>query len=287
MGPFWVDPGATLVSLFTLAYVPPYFDILPLYMLVLAMVPAMMALRRLHPALPFMTSIGLWLAAQFGGLALPAGYADDALWGFNPFAWQLIFFTGYALSIGWWPRPRFAPAVVAAAAAYVIVSAAVMIPAIHESYVAIGDLRGWVLAHANKPNLDIRQYLHFLALATVVIAFLRGREHWLLMAWARPLVKVGQQALIVFVSGMALSHLCGMIMTTHGTALPTQLAVNAGAFGALFALAYAAAWIKNAPWRAPRAKPAAVAAPAPAPVAAAAESTPPAGATPAGHALRG
>ena len=263
LGPFWVDPGSALVSLFALAYVPPFFDILPLYMVVLAMVPAMMALRRLHPAAPIAASIALWLFVQLTGFALPSVHADDASWGFNPFAWQLIFFTGYSLSIGWLPRPRLARPLVWIATVYVAVAAAVMIPAIHESYMWAGDLRVWVLLHAHKPNLDLRQYLHFLALAIVVLAALEGRRHLLLQAWAKPFVKVGQQALIVFVSGMALAHLGGMVMATYGTGPLVQLLVNAGAFATLFAIAYAAAWFKNPPWK--RGK-----APAPATIAAAA-----------------
>jgi hypothetical protein len=126
----------------------------------------------------------------------------------------------------------------------------------------IGDLRGWVLAHAHKPNLDPRQYLHFLALAIVVVAALRGREHWLARRWARPFVKLGQQALIVFVSGMALSHVGGMVLATYGTGPLLQLAVNGGAFALLFALAYGAAWIKHAPWKESRTRPLAAAVPA-------------------------
>ena len=272
IGGFWVDPGATLVALFTLAYVPLYFDILPLYMVVLAMVPAMMALRRWHPAAPFAASVGLWIAVQATGFGPPSNHAEGALWGFNPFAWQLIFFTGYALSIGWAPRPRFAPGLVAASTAYLVVSAAVMIPAVYESYMLVGDLRGWVLAHAHKPNLDPRQYLHFLALAVVVIAALRGREHWLAQRWARPFVKLGQQALIVFVSGMALSHVGGMVLATYGTGPLLQLAVNGAAFAMLFALAYAAAWIKHAPWKESRTRPIATPAPVPALASAPAEA---------------
>ena len=45
---FFNDTQGALVDLFTLSYVPHYFDILPLYIVVLAMVPGMMALSRIQ-----------------------------------------------------------------------------------------------------------------------------------------------------------------------------------------------------------------------------------------------
>ncbi len=250
IGGFFAEPGHALSGLFTLGYVPTFFDILPLYMVVLAMVPAAMLLARLHPYLPMAVSAVLWLAVQVQGYALPAGYTETALWGFNPFAWQLIFFTGDSLSMGWIARPGFTRPLVTVAAIYVAVSAAAMIPLIYESAELLAMLREWVLAHASKPNLDIRQYLHFLALAVVVLALLEGRPHVLAGAWTKPFVKIGQQALVVFVAGMALSHLGGMVMQTYGTDWRIQLLVNGAGFGALFVIAYVSAWVKTPPWKA-------------------------------------
>ena len=47
--PFLNDPGPLLVDLMILTYVPNYFDIMPMYMVVLALVPVMLfAERRAH-----------------------------------------------------------------------------------------------------------------------------------------------------------------------------------------------------------------------------------------------
>lgn len=247
---FFAEPANVLVGLFTLGFVPTFFDILPLYMVVLAMVPAAMLLARIHPWAPAGLSIALWLAVQVEGFALPAGYAENALWGFNPFAWQLIFFTGYSLSIGWIRLPRLPGWIVAASAAYLAICFLISVPALYGAYDPLAALRETLLARANKPNLDVLQYLHFLASACVALAILEGRIEILTRAWAMPFVKVGQQALIVFIAGMTLSHVGGMVMQTHGTGLDVQIAVNLTGFGALFALAYGAAWFKNPPWKA-------------------------------------
>lgn len=261
---FFADPAQALVGLFTLGFVPTYFDILPLYMVVLAMVPAAMLLARLHPWAPVAVSAALWLGVQVEGFALPAGYADGALWGFNPFAWQLLFFSGYALSIGWIRRPPLPRWLVGLAAGYLVLGVLVSVPGLYTAYDPLLALRDTLISRAHKPNLDVLQYLHFLASACVALAVLDGRIEVLTRPWAAPFVKVGQQALIVFVAGMALSHLGGMVMQTYGTGLEVQVVVNLCGFGALLALAYGAAWFKNPPWKAKAAAPSrAAAAPAP------------------------
>lgn len=250
MGAFFAEPGNALVGLFGLAYVPTFFDILPLYMLVLAMVPAAVLLSRVHKLLPIIVSVGLWLAVQVFGFNLHAGYAEDALWGFNPFAWQLIFFTGYSISAGWLERPILSRPMVWAAVGYLAISAAIMMPSLYGAIEPLGALRTLYLGHASKPNLDPLQFLHFLALAGVVLQLLDGRLEILTRPWARPLVRTGQQALTVFITGMGLSHLGGMVLQTYGTGLAIQAVVHAVGFSALIGLAFLSAFVKNAPWKA-------------------------------------
>ena len=102
---FFAEPRQGLLHLVTLTYVPHYFDILPMYMAVLAMVPAVMALARLGPAAPLAACITLYLAQLALGWDLPAEWWSDRPWFFNPFAWQLLFFSGFAFATGWLPAP--------------------------------------------------------------------------------------------------------------------------------------------------------------------------------------
>lgn len=105
--PFIKDPGNLLVGLLTLRYVPNYFDILPMYMVILALMPVMILARRVHIVLPFALILAMWLAAQFGYASLPAEPWSDRPWFFNPFGWQFIFFTGFFLMRGTLPAPRY------------------------------------------------------------------------------------------------------------------------------------------------------------------------------------
>lgn len=257
---FFADPAGRLLDLVALRYVPMFFDILPLYMVVLAGVPAAMALARLHPALVLAASAGLWLAVQLTGLSLDAG--EDRRWGFNPFAWQLVFFTGFALARGWIRAPRPHPALVAGAAAMLAVGALAVVPGADAGVPALAAAAAWLLAQADKPNLDPLQYLHFLALAFLAVTLLKGREGLLDRALARPLVRMGGQALPVFFSGLALSHVANILMEAYGTGAAMQVAVNATGLAALYGVARMSAWIKAPPWKAARA-PARDGAPAP------------------------
>ena len=106
---FLYNTGPNLIGLMTLTYVPNYFDILPMYLVILALVPPMIALSRLHPGIAMAASVALWLMAGAGGVDLPAEWwfvePSTRPWFFNPFAWQLVFFTGFAFMAGWLPAP--------------------------------------------------------------------------------------------------------------------------------------------------------------------------------------
>jgi hypothetical protein len=261
---FFADPGATLLGLFALRFVPTYFDILPLYMVVLASVPAVLLLARVHPGLVIALSVGLWSFVQATGFNLDAGTSAGQGWGFNPLAWQLLFFTGFALARGWVEAPKFHPLLLAVCMAYLAFGVVAIHPAVYGLHPALVALHEWAYAHAHKPNLDLRQYAHFLALAYVVLWAIDGRRELLASRFAWPFVILGRQALPVFFSGMALAHVAGIVLAIGGTGFALQVLVNAVGIGGLYAIARASAWIKVAPWKAPARAPAAAAVPAPA-----------------------
>ena len=95
--PFFKDPVPQLMGLMTLTYVPNYFDILPMYIAILAMMPIVVGLKNMHGALAVVFVLVIWLGANMGYLAMPAEPWSERTWFFNPFGWQLVFFTGFAL----------------------------------------------------------------------------------------------------------------------------------------------------------------------------------------------
>ena len=257
---FFADPAGALIGLFTLTYVPHYFDILPLYIVVLAMVPIAMPLSRLSPLVPVAASLALYVAAVVLRWNFPANADDQPQWFFDPLAWQLIFFTGFALRRGWIKVPLSSPLLLWGAIGILLIGLAVSLPSVFTRIGPVDWLRQWIYDHTDKTYLDPLEYLHFLALAYVLVVALKGREQILLSPPLRQFVKCGQQALATFLTGMILSHASSMIFDHVGTGIAAQVAINGVAFTLMFCVAYLVAWVKSAPWRR---QPVAVAAPIP------------------------
>jgi hypothetical protein len=82
--PFFNDSQTNLIGLMTLTYVPNYFDILPMYLVILTMMPLMIGLARVHLGLAVAFSITLWLCANILGWNFPAEPWSNRSWFFNP-----------------------------------------------------------------------------------------------------------------------------------------------------------------------------------------------------------
>ncbi|MEW9919565.1 OpgC family protein [Marimonas sp. MJW-29] len=266
----WDNPDM-LLSLMTLRWVPNYFDILPMYMVVLLMMPVVMALARVDLRLVAAFVIGVWLMGQAAlmeglglghlHLALPAEPWTDRTWFFNPFGWQLIFFTGFAFMRGWLPPPPVTPALFALAA--LLVLANVPLSSIGVRELELGWASDWRAAYApliDKSDFGILRYVHFLSLAYIcwVLAGDGGDrlrpsgDGALARGWGRMLaviLKVGQQSLAVFVVSMFIARFLGFVMDVYGRDWGITILVNLLGAMVLVAVAYGAGWFKSQPWR--------------------------------------
>ena len=253
----FADPSEALLGIATLTYVPHYLDILPVYMVVLSLVPiAILLARFVHPLAVLGASIALWaLASQFEW-NLPGDASEPRGWFFDPFCWQILFFTGFSLSMKWLKPPPADRRIFWAAIAYILFGVAVTVPAIYQTVPGLGGLQAWIVEHADKTLLDPLQILHFFATAYVAVYVLIDRLHLLQHDFVRPMVKCGQQALSLFLAGILLADLGGMMFDRLGNGLGMQLLVNGVCFAILFAFAYGVAWIKAAPWNRPKLVPA-------------------------------
>jgi hypothetical protein len=262
--PFLRDPGPNLVGLLTLTYVPNYFDILPMYLAILAMIPAAMALGARAPALLLAASVALWLAAWAGGLNLPAEPWSDRQWFFNPFAWQLLFFIGFGLGMGWLRPPPVTPTLIALALLVVILALPLANPPLRMAIPALADAREAIQPLVIKSGQGPLRLLYFLSLAYLAWVLVGPGGERLAATPGRArattaIRAVGRQSLAVFVVGLLVSRLMGVGLDVLGRGAAAAVLVNVAGIAACFATAHAAAWIKSAPWRAPpRAAPAAV-----------------------------
>jgi hypothetical protein len=268
--PFLNSTGNNLIGLMTLTYVPNYFDILPMYLVILGMVPVAILLARVHVVLPMVASLVLWAAGSAGALDLPAEYwfpqGSTRPWFFNPFCWQLIFFTGFSFMSGWLPAPPVRRDLVVLTAAIVILTVPFAWSGIIREF---EFLRGWRKDWSflyGKTNFGILRFVHFLSLAYLAWvavgpqgARLKGGAVW--TGFVGVVSRVGTQSLAVFMSSMVLARLLGVLLDVGGRGFVNTAAVNLFGAALITAIAYFVTYLKREPWR-NRAVPVPVTAPA-------------------------
>src|SRR5262245_38408290 len=91
--PFFEEPMRALRKALLLVHQPDMLDILPLYIVLLAWLPVLLLLMRVHVLVALAASVTLWLGANLRGWNLP-NYPENEGWFFKPFAWQLLFSLG-------------------------------------------------------------------------------------------------------------------------------------------------------------------------------------------------
>lgn len=90
------EPVTANIGLVILSHHLGYFDILPLYIVLMWMAPLIAVLYRVSPGVLLATSASVYIATLYTGFNLPT-WPVEGRWYFNPFAWQLVFAIGYML----------------------------------------------------------------------------------------------------------------------------------------------------------------------------------------------
>jgi hypothetical protein len=247
------DPAEAIWHAVTLTYVPPGLDILPVYVAMMAMIPAVMAIAWVDGRLVPLCSVMLWAAARHFGWNLLADPSDGRGWFFDPFAWQLVFLTGFSLAMGWLPAPPRKLWLQAAAAAMLAFGLLAQLAPAAEHLALLGAVNALYNTPQFKTLVDPLTYLYFVAFAYLAVplftrwlaVFRQGPQHLFVVA--------GQQSLAVFLGTVVLADVGGVVFDVEGTGPAMQVVVNVAGFLALTALAYFVAWYKSAPWRQRRA----------------------------------
>ncbi|HEU0069918.1 MAG TPA: OpgC domain-containing protein [Alphaproteobacteria bacterium] len=244
IGPVMDDPLTGFLGIATLGHQVGYFNILPLYVLLVAGVPLIMLLARIDIALPLFASLGLYIAAQLFSWNLPS-YPNEGVWFFNPFAWQLLFVTAFCigcivrsgLAI---PYSRIAYGV---ALAYLAASLAI----------AVWYKPAWphwnglpaFLWSLDKSDLPLPRLLHILALAYAA-AYMPGAARFArALKPDNPFVVMGRNALPVFCAGSLLSMVGLILRDQYGSHALLDLLIVCAGFLSLVALAHALDWSKR------------------------------------------
>jgi hypothetical protein len=101
------DPVNTHIGLSLLSHQLGYFDILPLYVVLMMVAPIIALLDRWAPAFLLPISLTVYLSALIVPITVPTWPAEGQ-WFFNPLCWQLVFVLGFLMAkttgAGGWVR---------------------------------------------------------------------------------------------------------------------------------------------------------------------------------------
>lgn len=91
------DPIRAHLGLVLLSHQLGYFDILPLYVILLMIAPGIALIHRVAPNLLLPISFAIYLGSLAFAVTIPT-WPTEGQWFFNPLCWQLIFVLGFSLS---------------------------------------------------------------------------------------------------------------------------------------------------------------------------------------------
>lgn len=204
------DTARGITGILLLGHQLGYFNILPLYVILMLWAPVVLVLTRTHVALALGVALLLYTAVRLGGLSMPS-WPEPGTWFFNPFAWQLMFTLGVAAGVLWAkhgvPHSRallWAAWTVVIGSAVVVTNAFGLAPGLWDAVSPSIDIP--------KQVLGLGRLVQFLALAYLV-ANLRVASWFDNTLLSSELTRLGRHGLPVFAVGSLLAALGQVIMT--------------------------------------------------------------------------
>jgi hypothetical protein len=246
---FLQEPGLALVQALMLQFQPAFMDILPLYIVLLAVLPLVLAGFRSWPGAVFLTSFVLWLAVQFDNrVALSAYPGPDRVWFLNPLAWQGLFLLG--VWFGWrnvhggtsWLSSRW---LFWLAAALSLAGFLIRFNwTLHGFYdplpVLVSGKPLWPFL--SKTNLGVLRLTNMLAVALFSASLIRPQAKFLVSPGAWPFLVCGRNSLYIFCLGILLSVLGHLVLNEFFGGLAMQFAVSAAGVIIMIAVAALLEW---------------------------------------------
>ncbi|MGD9656454.1 MAG: OpgC family protein [Methylocystis sp.] len=162
----FADPARGVVAILALGHQVSYFNILPLYIVLIALAPALLACALRGGLLMLAASASLYAGARLLGFNVPT-WPEPGHWYFNPFAWQFMFalgiYCGAAIKTGGAPFHALAyrlALVVTLVSMLVVSNVFGLAPGLVD---AAGVYLDW-----DKTDLGVVRITHFVALAYVI-----------------------------------------------------------------------------------------------------------------------
>jgi hypothetical protein len=225
-------------------------DILPLYIVLLAVLPFVLVGFRLWPAGVLAASFGLWGAVQLNKhIALAAYPGPDQVWFFNPFAWQALFFLGAWCGwrglkggIPWLTNRWLLRLAVAGALAAFLVRFSWTLHWFYDPFPALFGKTLWPLL--SKTNLSLLRLANVLILALLAARLIPPQARFLCSRAAWPFVLCGRHSLHIFCLGILLATIGRLILNEFFGGVLLQCVVIVAGIAIMIGVAALMDWFK-------------------------------------------
>jgi hypothetical protein len=197
-------PVEALIGVPTLGHQLGYFNILPLYMVLLLALPAYIMIARRSIGAMLAIAVAIWLAAGLWRLNLP-NFPNSGGWFFNPVSWQLLFAFGLAGGLSAKRGHKllaYSPWMMAAAIGYLVFS--LLWARLRMGSLPGHDMVPFFIGGYDKTFLALPRLLHVLALA-YVLTNIDAVSRLLAHRVFEPLSLMGRNGLHVFATGSVLA----------------------------------------------------------------------------------
>ncbi len=220
------DPKRAVFAAVMLLYLPRLMDILPLYILLLTVSPALIVMVKRDYRVALLLSGTVYILAWNYGWNLRADrYGRD--WYLNPFTWQFLYTIGMTLchlsrtetqTLPWRRRWLWA------AIAFLVVTAIIAWPL---NQLGLTQIRPFsYFWPAEKTYLSPLRVINVLALLYAFAYFVSPRAPWLKKGIAAVCISCGRHSLTVYGLGLVLSCIGYVVIQESGARNVANLAVN-------------------------------------------------------------
>ena len=247
---FLKEPGVAVIKALTLQFQPAFMDILPLYIVLLAVLPFVLVGFRLWPAGVLAASLGLWGAVQLDkSIALPAYPGPDQVWYFTPFSWQALFFLGAWCgwrgikgSIPWLSNRWLFRLALAGALAGFLIRFSWSLHRLYDPFPALFSSSRALWPLLSKTSLAPLRFANVLVLALLIARLIPPQAKFLTGRAARPFVMCGRHSLHIFCLGILLSTVGHLIINEFLGGVLLQCVVLAAGITIMIGIAALMDW---------------------------------------------
>lgn len=246
--PFLVDPVSALLDVLALVYQPNFLNIIPLYIVLLAVFPLLYGLVRIHPVFALLVSLGIWQAAVFWNINFPDRFGGG--WFFNPLAWQLIFMLGILVGHAMDKGHQLIRSRVLTIVALLVVLGLGFIKTYTAGSLNWPLFERWVdVIHLSndKMNQSAVRIIHLLALIWIFCSLVSAQAQFLRSWICQALAKLGRHSLVIFCVGTILSVMGQILMAETAYSLEMQLIICITGSAVLFGLGAFLSWYQSLP----------------------------------------